>query len=264
MTPRPPHLAHLKADRGRSDVVVFGRRAVLEALACASVEVEDVRVAKRVAADFRRELGAACRAAEVACETVAPESVSQLSGEPRHDQGVAARVRLTKLMEMESFIDQRKGASAREPTRILALDGLTNSQNIGMLIRSAVAAGIGAIVWPLVGSPWVNGLVIKASASTVFDCPIVRCPNLVQGLSELQAAGFRCIGLAADAEQSLFDYAPPHRAVFVIGAETTGISPEARDLLDERIRIPMQGGVESLNVAVAASLLCFQVARRDA
>jgi 23S rRNA (guanosine2251-2'-O)-methyltransferase len=247
--------------RGRSDLVVFGRRAVLEALASEWVEVSEVRVSRAVEAGFRKDLSSACRHSDVPLEVGRPDSVTALSREPRHDQGVAARVRLLRLMELESFVDARKGAAAAHPARVLALDGVTNSQNIGMIVRSLVAAGLDAMLWPLVGSPWVNGLVVKASAATVFGCPIIRCSSLIQGLAGLQAAGFSCVGLSADADLELYGYAPPHRAVFVVGSETGGISADVEALIDERVRIPMRGGVESLNVAVAASLVCFHVGR---
>ncbi len=261
---RPEHLAHLKPGRGGSELVVFGRRAVLEALACSAVEILEVCLAREQAPAYRKQLAAACRERGVALTPSSSGAVSEMSREPRHDQGVAARIRLLALMESEGFIGSLKGAKARRPVRVLALDGVTNSQNIGMIVRSALASGMDALLWPLVGSPWVNGLVVKASAATVLRCPIVRCESLVQGLADLTAVGFRCVGLCARAECSVFDHHPPHRAVYVIGSETEGIGPDVMGMLDQQVCIPMQSGVESLNVAVASSLLCFQLGREPA
>lgn len=234
---------------------------MLEALGAEGASVEEVRVARHSPADFRKRLKAACREAGVELATVEEAEVGALSREPRHDQGVVARVRLERLMEVESFVAGLTGRAARHPVRVLAFDGITNSQNVGMIVRSCVAAGLDAVLWPLIGTPWVNGLVVKASASTLYDCPIIRCESLIQGLAELRAAGFVCVGLDGAARDDLFGYAPPHRALFVVGSETEGIGQEVGELLDARVHIPMTGGVESLNVAVAASLLCFQVGR---
>src|SRR5690606_10472473 len=110
------------------------------------------------------------------------------------------------------------------PTRVLAMDTITNPQNLGMIIRSAVAAGISAVLWPRVGCPWVNGLVIKSSAATVYKVPIVVCHDLASAIGHLQGVGFRVAGLEADDGTDLFDHTPSHRAVYVIGSETTGIS----------------------------------------
>ncbi|HBS28835.1 MAG TPA: hypothetical protein DEB06_05165 [Phycisphaerales bacterium] len=126
-----------------------------------------------------------------------------------------------------------------------------------MVIRSAAAAGVSAMLWPRAGMPWVNGLVIKASAATVYRLPIVRCHTLPEGLFSLKRAGFTLFGLVAGAGESLFDAAPPHRACFVIGGEVSGISNEVLDLLDRRVSIPMAPGVESLNAAVAAAFVCY-------
>lgn len=248
--------------RGRAEVTVFGRRAVLEAIAEPSVEVLEVRVSREAPAPFRKDLAAACRERECpAPAMVEPAKLHEFSGEPRHDQGVAARVRLRAVIEIDTFIEGLTGPAAARPARVLALDGVTNPQNIGMIVRSALAAGMSAILWPLVGCPWINGLIIKASAGTIYRCPVVRCPTLAEGLWQLQSAGFTLAGLSADADQSLFDYPPPHRAAFILGGETQGLSPEVNDLLDAQLSIPMANYVESLNVAVAASLVCFHAAR---
>jgi 23S rRNA (guanosine2251-2'-O)-methyltransferase len=250
--------------RGSAEILVFGRRAVLEALARTPARVAWVQLSRRQGGPFRKELAGACRDAGVRLETVRPESIHARSGEPRHDQGVVAGVALAGPMEIEVMIASTTGAGAREPAPLIALDGITNPQNVGMIVRSVVASGMRGLLWPLVGMPWVNGLVVKASAATAYDCPIVRCDSLVQGLAELRGAGFRVVGLQGEGATDLFDMKPAHRAVYVIGGETEGISAEVAALLDESVRIPMRGGVESLNAAVAASLLCFRVAHASA
>lgn len=248
--------------RGQTELVVFGRRAVLEALAQreSDVEVSEVWLAKSVAAAFRGKLSQACRQRGVELQIKPGVEVSAFSGEPRHDQGVAARIRLGRLIETDHFVEAQKGAAARQPVRLIALDGVTNSQNIGMVVRTLVGCGLDGMLWPLIGAPWVNGLAIKASASAVYRCNILRCETLVLGLSTLKGAGFQVVGLSHPAESSLFDYQVPHRAVFVVGSETKGLSPEVSELLDQRLEIPLTGPIESLNVAVAASLACYKAA----
>lgn len=250
-------------ERGETSIVVFGKRAVLEALAAESVVVERVLVDRATPASLRKDLRAACRAAAPeAVELIEAErrEVSNLSQSPRHDQGVAAAIRLGGVIEAEDFGESLKGARAKAPTRVIALDNVTNPQNVGMIVRSALAAGMSAILWPTVGAPWVSGLVIKSSAGTVYSLPIVRCGKLEEGLWTLKKFGFTLVGLAAGAGTALRDHAPAHRACYVVGSETTGISAEVEELLDERVSIPMRNNVESLNAAVAASLVCFHVA----
>ena len=113
-------------------------------------------------------------------------------------------------------------------------------------LRAGVAAGVAAL----------SGAV-AAAAGAIYACPIATCGRLEDGLATLQGAGFVAIGLDAGASGSLFDLEPPHRAIFVLGSESSGLSPGVSALLDRRVAIPMHPAVESLNVAVAAGLVCY-------
>lgn len=248
----------------RNSITVYGRRSVLEAMAEPRVKVLGVRVARETPGEFRERLARLCREQSVEQRTVSLAELGRFTGDPRNDQGVAARVRLTAAVEAEDFLPSVKGQGSRHPAHLLALDAVTNPQNVGMIVRSAVAAGIRAILWPTAGAPWVDALIVKASAGTVYRCPIVRCRQLADGLQLFQRHGFKLVGLSMSADESLFDSTPPHRAVFIVGGETTGLSPSTEELLDHRLRIPMAPGVESLNAAVAASLVCFELARKAA
>jgi 23S rRNA (guanosine2251-2'-O)-methyltransferase len=250
--------------RGRSSLVVFGRRAVLEALAEPSVLVERVVVANEAPPSVRKEVAAAARAHQLAAEQVPGRELSALTGQPRHDQGVAAEVQLRNITTPEALLQSATGTAAARPIRLLALDHVTNPQNVGMIVRSAVAMGMSGIVWPAVGVPWINGLVVKAAASTIYRCPIVHTPGpLEEAIWSLQSRGFKAIGLDADASDRLDQHRPPHRAVYVLGAEAEGLSPTIAGTLDSTVRIPMAPGVESLNVAVAAALVGYACGVRD-
>ncbi len=248
--------------RGHRELVVFGRRAVREALAQApdDLEVLEVKVAKSTPGAFRSELEAACRGRGLMLRSVPAGEVHALSESPRHDQGVAARVALARVIDVEAYLERRKGSAARDPIRLFALDGVTNAQNVGMVVRSVVACGLDGVLWPRAGMPWVQGLIVKASASAVYRCNIVRCETLIEGLDALRGAGFELVGLAHPAERSLFDYDPAHRSIFIAGSETKGLSQEVRSRCDATLEIPLPGPVESLNVAVAASLACVHAA----
>ncbi|MFO0689723.1 MAG: RNA methyltransferase [Myxococcota bacterium] len=248
--------------RGTNEIVVFGRHPVEAALASDGVEIERVEVLRSRPGPERDALRKRCAARGVPCEELSRTALDAVTGAPRHDQGIAARVRLLRVMELEALIAATKGRAARQPVRVLALDGVTNSQNVGMVVRSVVAAGFDGLLWPMVGAPWVNGLVVRAAVGSIFECPIVCCESLAAGLARLQGAGFRVAGLDAGATASLFETPPAHRAVYVLGSESQGLSPDVAALLDERLSIPMAPGVESLNVAVAAGLVCYHASGR--
>ncbi len=248
------------ARRGETEITVFGQHPVREALRSRGALVSEVKLVKNRPGTDQRALRQEVLAAGIAIEEISRSELSRYTGALRHDQGVAARVRLMRVIEVDAFVEASKGRAARKPSRVIALDGVTNSQNVGMVVRSVVGAGLEGILWPMVGQPWINGLVVRAAAGSIFECPIICCESLTTGLAALQAAGFSCVGLDAEAEQSLFATRPSHRSVFVLGSEATGLSENVRGLLDDRVSIPMAGPLESLNVAVAAGLVCFHAA----
>ncbi|MGP1347365.1 MAG: TrmH family RNA methyltransferase [Phycisphaerales bacterium] len=255
MTRRPPHPPP-------SSLIVFGKRSVAEALAEPSVHIERILIAREAAPAIRKDIAAAARQRHIDPETIPGRELTTITAQPRHDQGVAARIRLSNITSVEAIAQSATGADAARPIRLLALDHVTNPQNVGMIVRSALAMGIAGLVWPTVGVPWINGLVVKAAAGTIYRCPIVRAEGpLEEALWALQARGFTIIGLDANASEDLPNHTPPHRAVYVLGAEAAGLSPAVAGTVDRTVRIPMAAGVESLNVAVAAALLCYAIAR---
>lgn len=233
---------------------IVGRRAVLEALAAPEVEVELVRLARGAPAAVRTEVQQACKRREVRCEVGSAARLRELADEPRHDQGVAARVTLREVVPVEQAV-----AEAGPHAHWLALDGITNPSNAGMIARSAAASGMAGLLWPRIGTPWLAALVVKASAGAVLRCRIARSDALADGLDVFRAAGFACIGLDAERGDDLYATPVPPRAVYVVGAESEGLSRGATERLDASVRIPIDERVESLNAAVAAALVCFHV-----
>lgn len=145
---------------------------------------------------------------------------------------------------------------------VLCLDGVHDPRNLGAIVRSARAAGIGGIVLPQDRSASVTPVVVAASAGTVFALPMARVPNLVRAMASLKRAGFWLVGLAADAATSLWDLDVPRRPALVLGGEAEGLRPLVRRTCDFEARIPMAFGVESLNVSVAAAVAAFELRRR--
>jgi len=154
---------------------------------------------------------------------------------------------------IDDFLAEREG----QPCRLLALDGITNPQNLGMVIRSAAAGAIDGILLPRKGTAALGPLVIKASAGTLYRAPLLLCASLPEALKRCQEHGAEVCTLEAQARHSVFAHRERNFCIYVLGNETEGVSAAVSALADMRLSIPMRNGVESLNVAVTASLIAY-------
>jgi len=242
-------------------ITVYGRKPVLEVLADPGLAVDKVLLAEN-AGD--RSAGAIVRAAAERGVPVVREPaafVTRLSGNGRHDQGVVADVRAAGLTSLDDALERRRPPSSA-PAAMLVLDGVTNPANVGMVLRTATAAGVDGVVLPRRGTADLGPLVIKASAGVAFRAPILRATTVEHALEALQTAGFTLLGLDAGAPRTVFDAPFAERCAFVLGNESDGVTAGARAWIHDWVAIPMAGGVESLNVASAATVVAFELARR--
>jgi 23S rRNA (guanosine2251-2'-O)-methyltransferase len=240
-------------------ITVYGRMPVLEALEHPDREVDKVIVAEGASGASLEMIIDLAERRGIPVQYATANRVKLLAGNGKHDQGVMADVVAPGMTTIAEFL---RHARPDRPYRLLVLDGVNNPANVGMIIRTATAAGLSGVVLPHVNSPGVDPLVIKASAGVAFRAAIVRSSTAADATRELRQAGFKLYGLSGDARTSLFQTPLAPRSAFVIGNETKGLSPATSGSIDQWLAIPMRGGVESLNVASAAAVLCFEVLRR--
>ncbi|MCO1580152.1 MULTISPECIES: TrmH family RNA methyltransferase [unclassified Crossiella] len=238
-------------------VTVYGRKPVLEALADDRLEVDKVMLADNARGPAAQEILAAAARRGVPVQRATAQRVKVLAGNGKQDQGVLADVVATRMRPLSAAL-----SAGRLPDSVLLLDGVTTPANVGMILRAATAAGIGGIVVPRRGVASIDPLVVKASAGVAFHAPILKTATAGEAAGELRAAGYRLFGMDAGAKDTLFTANFPRRVAFVMGGETAGLSPEVSRQVHGWVSIPMAGGVESLNVATAAAVLCFELVRR--
>lgn len=169
-------------------------------------------------------------------------------------QGIAALVE-APLWTLESLL-------AREHPRLLVLAGLQDPGNLGTILRSAEAfGGTGVLLTPGSVSPW-NQKALRAAAGSSFRLPIVSLPNtsLLRRLPEQQIPLYACIPSAGT---SILDADLRGPIAFVVGNEGTGIPKEILPFCQGTLRIPCPGKVESLNAAIAASILLYEASRQS-
>jgi 23S rRNA (guanosine2251-2'-O)-methyltransferase len=238
-------------------LTVYGRKPVLEALGDPDLRVDKVILAETARGEGAAEIQRAARAAGVQVQRASAHRVKVLAGNGKQDQGVLADVVAPRMQPLRTAL-----ASAPLPARVLVLDGITTPANVGMILRTATAAGLGGIVVPRRGVASLDPLVVKASAGVAFRAPMLRCATAAEAAGMLLDAGYGLYGLSASGGEALFGAKLPDRAAFVLGGETAGVSEEVAEQLTGWLSIPMPGEAESLNVSAAAAVLCFELVRR--
>lgn len=234
-------------------LTIYGRKPVLEALENTAVPVYKLHLADSNKPDgIIKAIISTAENRQIDIQWHDKKSLSRISKNSKQDQGVCADLALPSHINLDDFLS-RQGDT---PFRLIALDGITNPQNLGMIIRSVCAGQVDGLLLPRKGCAALSPLVIKASAGTLFKTTLLRCQHLRQGLELLKPRATLCT-LSADADISLFDFRNEGSVVFILGNETDGVSSDINNLADQSLYIPMNNGVESLNVAVTAALVAF-------
>jgi len=233
-------------------LTIYGRNAVLEALEDNSLTIHKLHLStsNKSASQLDKMVRLANqRDIEIAYHD--KKALSRISKNSKQDQGVALDIIMPKAISADEFL------STYDSYRVIALDGIHNPQNLGMIIRSATAGDIDAIILPTKNSAQISPLVIKASVGTLFKLPIIKTNSLTNTLKKFQDSKAKLYTLSSHAKGSYKDEVYTKQIVFVLGNESEGVSREVERLCECSISIPMSRGVESLNVAVTASLLAF-------
>lgn len=236
-------------------LTIYGRKPVLEALRDETLGLYCLHLATTNRSEgILREIEARAKARQLTIRYHSRDELSRISKDRRQDQGVALDLKCGNYQHYGDFLD----TNSLEGVSLIALDRITNPQNLGMIIRSVCASPIQGLLLPSKGCAPLSPLVIKSSAGTIFQCTILRCNELAEALHDFAAKGAEIGVLSGLASQSLAGYRPASGVVYVLGNETEGVSQAVLDMATTQLRIPMARGVESLNVAVTAALVAFR------
>jgi 23S rRNA (guanosine2251-2'-O)-methyltransferase len=148
------------------------------------------------------------------------------------------------------------------PPLLLVLDGVTDVHNLGACLRSADAAGAHGIIVPKDRSAPLNATVRKVASGAAESVPVYRVTNLARALARLKALGVWVTGTAGEADTLLFEADLARPTALVMGAEGKGLRRLTREACDLLVKLPMAGGVASLNVSVATGICLFEAVRQ--
>jgi 23S rRNA (guanosine2251-2'-O)-methyltransferase len=153
-------------------------------------------------------------------------------------------------------------APSAQAALIVVLDGIEDPHNVGAILRTCDAAGVGGVIRQTRHSAALDGVVGKASAGALAHARIATVVNIARALEELKDAHVWTVGLAGDAPETYSDVDWTLPSAIVLGGEGTGLRRLVRDRCDRLVRIPMKGQVESLNVSVAAGVVLYEAVRQ--
>lgn len=238
--------------------VLYGVHPVEEALRAGRRKFDHVLVARERQDDRLARLVAACREAGVRVRQEPREQLTQVAGTTAH-QGVVAMVRAAEFLAIEDLFEAAEPGASR---LVLALDGVEDPQNLGALLRVADGAGVDGVVVTERRSAPLSPVAVKASAGAAEHLRIARVVNLVRALEELKEKNLWVIGLDERGTSDYDQFDLTGDCVLVLGREGAGLHDLVRRNCDHLLRIPMAGGVSSLNVSAAGAVVLYEAARQ--
>ncbi len=229
---------------------LYGRHAVLAALANPDRRVERVLATREMAERHAGELGSKA-------EIFSREDLAhRLPGSAVH-QGIAALVAPLEEPQLEDVL-----ARCGDHALILALDQVTDPHNVGAILRSAAAFGVAGLIVTERNAPHDTGVLAKAASGALEIVPLVRAVNLARTLDQLKEAGFWLYGLDEKGDAAIGDLDLAGRACIVLGAEGEGLRRLTAEKCDRLVTIPTAAKLAALNVSNAAAVAAYEWARR--
>jgi len=240
--------------------VLYGLHPVEEALKAGKRRFDHVLVARERQDQRLASLVAQCREIGIRVLEQPREQLTVTAKTSAH-QGVVAFVRPQESASIEDLFVPLAGSQS--PARlILALDGVEDPQNLGALLRVADGAGVDGVLLTERRSAPLSPAAIKASAGAAEHLRIVRVVNLVRALEQLKQHNLWIVGLDERGATNYDHFDFTGDLVIVLGREGAGLHDLVRRTCDHLLRIPMAGGVSSLNVAAAGAVVLYEAARQ--
>lgn len=233
--------------------LVFGLQPVREAIRAHGNRIERI-VVERGAGPKIDALARFAEGKGIPVETTGRGELDRRSAGGRHQGALALAPDLALVHVADLPV---------EPSALfVALDGVMDPQNFGAVIRSAVALGAGAILWPEHASAPLTPATFRASAGAVEHAVLCRVPSLPEALEQLAGQGVTSVALDAQGTVELADVDLRGPVAIVIGAEDKGTRRPVRRACRYTARLPMAGPIGSLNASVAGALALYEVLRQ--
>ena len=258
----------LKSERGKAETTmadyIEGKRPIIEALR-AHVPVKRIYLADNQRRDpLVEDILRKARQRDIAVKEVPRAKLDDMSERGSH-QGVIAETLPYDYCGIGDLIDDaEKYADAHDGRALIVLlDHITDSGNLGAVVRSAEAVGATGVIIPNKRSAHVDAATYKSSAGALAHLPVAQTSNIVQAIKRLQENGFWIVAATEYANDSIWNVNLKGKIGLVMGNEHDGVSRLVLERCDLAGKLPMEGEVSSLNVAQASTACMFEWLRQN-
>jgi 23S rRNA (guanosine2251-2'-O)-methyltransferase len=243
--------------RPKKSSLVIGRNAVIEALRTGQ-QLDRIYLDTRATGEDISEIKRAAAQNGVPVNYVPAVKLNSFNV-TNHDGCVAqiAKVQYQNLQDVISLVIENG-----EAPLLLMLDGITDIRNIGGIARTALCCGVHAIIIPDKGVGALNEDAILTSAGALETIPVCRVNSLMKAVDELHLNGIKVFASEMTAQKNVADCNYKEPCAIVMGSEEKGIYPALMKICDEKIKIPMAGDFESLNVSVATGIILYEAMKQ--
>lgn len=242
----------------KQENTIFGIRAILEALESGK-SVDKLFIQKKSEGYLMGQLLKVATEKNIAVNYVPFQKLDQLSKYQNH-QGAVAKMACIEFENLEPLVE--KVLAQKDISLFLILDGITDVRNFGAIVRSAVCAGVDAVIIAQSSSAPVGAEAAKTSAGGIFHMPIAKIAHIKDALILFKSMGVQIVAATEKAEKLVYDCNLKKPTALIMGSEEKGIHPSVLKMSDEKVGLPIKGAVASLNVSVATGALLYEVLRQ--
>lgn len=235
-----------------------GRNSVLEAIR-SDRTINKILIAKGDKEGSIKQIIALAREKGIVVQETDRASLDKISTTHAH-QGVIAFVAAKDYVEIEDILEIAK--SKGEDPFLILLDGITDPQNLGSILRTADAVGAHGVVIPKRRSIGLTATVSKASAGAIEYVPVARVTNMAQTIKYLKEQNLWIVGTDQSGEKSFYEIDLKGPIALVIGSEGEGMGKLVSEKCDFIVNLPMKGQISSLNAAVAGAIVMYEILKQ--
>jgi len=236
---------------------IYGLRAIMEAMD-SGTPIDKILIRKGLKGALFQEFFDQVRTLQVPFQYVPARKLDGITR--KNHQGVVAFLSPITFGRIEDLLPGLY-ESGKTPF-LLLLDGLTDVRNFGAILRTAECAGVDGVVIPTRNFARINEDAAKTSAGALYRIPVCRAAKMASAIEYIRQSGVKVVGVTEKTQHYYDQVVFDGPVALVLGSEDAGISPAIMDQLDAKVRIPLAGEIESLNVSVAAGVVAYEVVRQ--